>query len=165
MNSIPSWISGADTELGLAQNQAVALTLDDHRMMISRTHLVERLHEACSAVNLQAGEGTVYEQTFIQPQECLCSYIYKRKAIEFGMSLEIFPEGPTLTFWFVRPKRGAGLVERCFGYRLDDSRGVTHQILIRPTMAKDADVEQWFSYLLSGLHFSFKQKETPAPSQ
>lgn len=162
MNPSTSWISDVVGKFRLRQN-----VIDDfpmfsrYRLMIDRSRLVERMNATCDAINADAGLPIIYDEVFVQPHELACSYVFVRNKIECRMSLAILPEGPTLIFSCFKPDHWVERVVRRFGFPLDEEREkVACEVLINPATVNDAQLQQWFTYLLSGLRGPFKPLKT-----
>lgn len=158
MSTSPDWISDVLGRFQLRQNVTGDFPIfHRYRLMVERSHLIERINGTCNAVNSLAGEALVYIEMFFQPHQLACRYVFEKDRIECRMSLAILPKGPTLIFSTFKANRWAEWINRCFGNSWDEEREhVVCEILINPATVSDAQLEQWFTYLLSGLRSSFK---------
>ena len=157
MSTAQPWIDDVLRKLQFQQNVLDSSSFDNYRLMVDRSRLVERMRATGNAVNSEAGEGLIFEDFFIQPQPLTCRYVFERDGIESSMSLAILSEGPTLIFSSTKASLWGESIRRCLGQHLQRKRdNVEFQLLINPTNVDNADLQQWFTYLLSGLQHSFK---------
>ena len=133
--------------------------LDLYRSMIDRARLSERMHEICLAINSEAGQNILYEQSFIQPQQMLCQYTFANGDIEYEMSVAFLAAGPTVVFASHRRDNKPRQVLRVYGDFLDKFTSISYShCLIDPLTISDDDLQQWFTFLLSGNHRKWSPK-------
>ena len=134
-------------------------SLDLYRLMIHRARLIERMHQICLSINSEAGQNILYEQSFIQPQQMLCQYTFANGDIEYEMSVAFLAAGPTVVFASHRRDNTPHQVLRVYGDFLDRFTSITYrQCLINPSKVSDADLQQWFTFLLSGTRRKWSPK-------
>jgi hypothetical protein len=162
MSATISWISDVLGKFQLRQN----VTDDFHgflryRSMVDRARLVERMNATCDAINSQAGRTLIYYEELFQPNELARRYVFDRDNIEFRMSLAILSKGPTVIFSTLKTNYWGKWINRRIRYSSDEVReSVVCEVLINPETVNDAELERWFTYLLSGLRYSFKPAKT-----
>jgi hypothetical protein len=125
--------------------------------MISRSRLVERMHAASDAINSQGEQRLLYEQVFVPPSNVICKYVFDQGYMECTMSLVIFSAGPTVEFSRAKANPLVASIRQIFGSRGENRKEtLVHDLLIEPAAVTDTEVKRWFTYLLSGLRYSFK---------
>jgi hypothetical protein len=156
MKTAMPWINGVLNKFQLREKRSDDLKVNRYRRLVERSHLVEKMSSTCESINSHAGERIIYGEMFISPHPIAWRHVYETDNKECRMSLTIRTEGPTLVFSWVKPKEWMGSVQRCFGYYAGERNHVVWELMINPLNIKDADVQGWFTYLLSGLRHSFR---------
>ena len=134
-------------------------TQDLHRgqLMVACAQLAERMHAVRDAIHSEAGQNSIYEEVYAQPHEFFRRYVFEKDNIDFHMSLAIVSAGATMRFSSFTAKHWIGRLINPFGNPIGKIRvNIKCQLLIDPATVTDTDLEQWFTYLLSGLRRSFK---------
>jgi hypothetical protein len=126
--------------------------------MIARSRLPERMNATSNAINLQAGQGLIYAEAFVQPHPMFRRYVFDKEDIEFSMALVIQFEGPTVIFSSIKPNLWVRSIQRYRGLGIFNRSNVACKLVIDPATVSDADLQAWFTYLLSGLQYSLKPK-------
>ena len=125
--------------------------LDVYRIMIKRMRLAERMHEIYLSINSEAGRSILYEQCFMQPQHMLCQYTFDNGNIEYQMSVTFLASGPALVFASHRRDNVPHQILRVYGDFVDKMTSIRYwECLIDPSRVSDRDLQQWFTFLLSG---------------
>ena len=154
--SIP-WVSDVLRKFQFRRFKTHYFPSDHYRAMVDGSQLVERMHAASDALNSQGDHRLLYEEVFVPPHRLVCKYVFDQAHIECSMSLVIRSAGPAIIFSTLKSNRLMAGVRRILGFRIErrKERRVC-DLLIDPAAVSDADVQQWFNYLLSGLRSSFK---------
>lgn len=127
--------------------------------MIDHARLVERMHEIYLSINSEAGQNILYEQSFMQPQQMLCQYTFDKGDIEYEMSVAFLTCGPALVFASHRRDNMPHQVLRLYGNFVDKMTSIRYwECLIDPSQVSDSDLQQWFTFLLSGTRRKWSPK-------
>jgi hypothetical protein len=151
-----SWIDDVLKNFHLREDGIDDSREDRYRLMIARSPLLERMNAICNAINLQAGQGIIYAEAFVQPHPMFCRYIFDKEGIEFSMALVIQFEGPTVILSSTKSNLWVRSIERYRWSGIFNRSNVACKLVIDPATVSDADLQQWFTYLLSGLQHSHK---------
>jgi hypothetical protein len=154
MSTSNSWIDNALEKYHLREDVIDEAQADQYRLVIGRSRLLERMDAIAGAINLRAGRGLIFTETFQQPHCVFRRCSVDKEEIESSMALVIKLEGPTMIFTSsnLRPwLRRIGYYRR-FG--IQDSGKVKCELAIDPERINDTDLQAWFTYLLSGLQHS-----------
>jgi hypothetical protein len=159
MSTTRPWITDILNEFRLNTNPENCPGFDSYRMMINRARLMERMHEIYLKINSEAGQNILYEQSFLQPQQILCQYTFDRGDVEFDMSLGFLATGPALVFSSHRRDNLPIHISRLYGNFVNKMTSIKHwECLIDPLMVSDRDLQQWFTFLLSGARRKWSPK-------
>jgi hypothetical protein len=119
--------------------------------MIKRSRLIERMHEIYLSINSEAGQNILYEQSFLQPQQVLCQYTFDKEDIVYEMSVAFSAIGPTLVFASHRRDNMPHQILRLYGNFVDKMSCISYwECPIDPSTVSENDLQQWFTFLLSG---------------
>ena len=135
------------------------LSFDPGQLMANCSGLLEKMNAICDAINSEARQTLVSEETPLQQDQIACRYRFAKagECKEYWITLAVLPKGPTLIFSSFRWDQWSEPICRIFGYDLARrEERIYCAFRINPTSVSAADVEQWFAYLLSGLQGSFK---------
>ncbi len=122
---------------------------------LTKSTLLDRLRQLPSLINQEAGYPLLNVQWFLPPQKVVCTFTVRKDTNDCGMQLVLRQAGPTLVFYTKKKGREAtsyGL----YRYLTGSSINVKHRRVIRPAAVTDRDLQEWFSYLLSGFQESFQ---------
>jgi len=125
---------------------------------LARTGLLDRLRALPSLINEEAGRHLVHEQWFLPPQRVVCTFTLRKEKLQYGMQLVLRRTGPFLVFYTKKPgtsSRAHSLYRYISGTPAIDVRS---RRLLRPAEVSEADLQEWFSYLLSGFEESFQPR-------
>jgi len=157
MGTTPSWISNLLSKYQPRQNVTEGSTFARYQFTLDRSRLIERMDATCEAIDSQAGGRVISIEFFLQPQILSRRYLFHRGSVRFSMALAILAHGPTLIFssnqaneWVQRIRRRCGL------YVEPPRERVVFELMINPSTVNNADLQQWFTYLLSGFERSHK---------
>jgi hypothetical protein len=166
MSTTLSWIGDVLIKFHISYNLTDDTRIDHYRLMVDRSNLMERVNGTCRVINSQVRGGLVYGQMYARPHATAFRVGFVRGGIEFRMSLAILPGGPTLIFSSIKDNEWGERVLRHFGHGMEERENVISKLVINPATVSDADLQQWFTYLLSGLRRSFKPtKKLPCPEE
>lgn len=158
-----SWVGNVLTKFHLRYNMTDDFRIDRYWLMMDRSSLVERVYETCHAINSCAREGIIYGEMFTRPHAIAIRVGFIRGDIEYLMSLAMLEGRPTLLFSSRKEHLWNKSVLRRFRHSLKRKENIICKHVINPSKVSDADIQQWFTYLLSGLRRSFKPAEATAP--
>jgi len=99
----------------------------------------------------------MWVEEYTQPHPLARRYVYTKDGVEYSMALVFLPKGSTLVFASFKEGRWRGRMRGLWGWRSQEgSDSVKCKLLINPATVSDDHMQQWFTYLLSGLRHSFK---------
>jgi hypothetical protein len=156
-----SWIGDVLETPHLAEDALDSSRFERFRMMFDRSHLLNRANVMCNSLNSQAGEVVIYPETFTDTHPVIGRYIIEDDDADITMELAILPEGPGVVFSSKKKHALVNRIQRYCGLHPTEKNSVICKLLIDPAMVRDAEIQEWFNYLLSGLHHSFK----PQPAE
>jgi hypothetical protein len=159
MDTGQSSITDALKNLHLRTDHTGRLGFGRYRTEIERCELLEKLHLVREAINREAGQLIVEEQMYIQPQTIQCKYTFEEGGMVWEMTLVLTRNGPTMVFsWWKRDgRRKWGGIRRLYScFRGSSERVLTLKLQFQPATVNNADLEQWFTYLISGFRDSFR---------
>jgi hypothetical protein len=167
MSATSSWIGDVLTRFDISYNIPDEIMIDHYLLMVNRSDLIERVYGTCRVINAHVRGGLIYGQLYAQPHAPTFRIGFVRGDIEFRMSLAILDEGPTLIFSSCKEHQWVESVLHHFGHRnMKERENVISKLVINPATVSDADLEQWFTYLLSGLRRPFKPaRKIPHPKE
>jgi len=114
------------------------------------------MNATCNAINSQADPRLIYEEVFLPPHPILRRYVVNKDHIEFRMELAVLLNGPGVIFSSTQTGHWTGWFQRRRGADPDARFNTAYQLVIDPATVTDADLQLWFTYLLSGLRSSLK---------
>ena len=158
MSGRNSWIGDVLKNFHLREDGIDDSGADRYRLMIARSPLLERMNAICNAINLQAGQGIIYAEAFVQPHPLFCRFVFDKENIEFSMALVLQFEGPTVIFSSTKSNLWVRSIQRYRWSGIFNKSNVACKLVIDPATVSDADLREWFTYLLSGLQYSIKPK-------
>jgi hypothetical protein len=126
------------------------------RSMIDRAQLAEKMGVLCNSINEQAFAGLIYEEVFTAPSPIVRRYVYAKDNIEYSLTLAILYDGPGVIFSSSKPNDWTSRLRRYWGLYSLGRNNVAFKLVINPATVNTAELQQWFTYLLSGLRFSFR---------
>jgi hypothetical protein len=129
---------------------------DRFRMMFDRSHLLDRANATCKALNAQAGDVLIYSELFMDTHPVIGRYTIEDENVDITMELAILSQGPGVVFSSRKVRPWVKRVQRYCGYHPEEKIDVVCKLLINPAAVTDAEIKEWFTYLLSGLDHSFK---------
>jgi hypothetical protein len=151
-----SWIDDALTKFHISNDENIRLKLDNYRAMVERSSLIERIYGTCRAINAHGRDGLIYGQMFARPYALAFRVGFVRGNTESRMSLAILNEGPALIFSSIKVEPLDSHGRHYFRHFRRRREKFICRIALNPAAVKDAEIQQWFTYLLSGLKRSFK---------
>ena len=121
--------------------------------------LLDGLHTVRDDINRTAGRLVVDEQAYDQPQLQLCKYTLRREGVNYQMTLIQVECGPIVVFsWYHTPHRTR--LRRILGlfaaHQDPEHPKIKYKLQFYAATVNNVDLQQWFTYLLSGLRCSFK---------
>jgi hypothetical protein len=159
MSTTGSWIGEMIQKFHLRENVIDDSRIDRFRLMMDRSSLPERMSATCGAINAQAGRGVIYQEVLLQPHPVTRRYTFENHKSITIMELAILFEGPGVVFSFNKTKPWVKRVKSYCGYCTEEKKHVVCKVVIDPAIVSDAEIQQWFTYLLSGLQNSFKTRQ------
>jgi hypothetical protein len=129
---------------------------DRFRLIFDRSRLLDRAIATCTSLNTQAGMMLIRSETFSGTYPIVGRYSIEEENIEMTMELAVLSEGPTVIFSSKAVRPWVKRIQRYCGLESKEKIDVTCRLLIDPAVVTDFELQQWFNYLLSGLHDSFK---------
>ena len=129
------------------------------REQLDRSELLATMGRVADTVNFKAGELLIDVQSYLPPEALVRSFCFQRHGQDYLLQLESWGPQPTVVFmtrkwrnllcpnfltWFYHLLG----VEEC----VVDLR---HSSLFRAEQITEADVESWFTYLISGFDRAF----------
>lgn len=156
MGTTYSWVGEVEQVPHLSEEAIEASKFDRFRGMFDRAHLLDRANAAATSLNFQAGELLIYSELFTTTHPVVGRYIIEEEYNTFTMELAILPDGPGVVFSSCKSRPWVKKLQRYCGYRPEEKIRVICKRNINPASVNDAEIQQWFTYLLSGLHPSLK---------
>ncbi len=161
MGTSYSWVGEVEQAPHLSDEAIEPSNFERFRGMLDRAYLLDRANAAATSLNFQAGELLIYSELFTDTHPVVGRYIIEEECNTFTMELAILPDGPGVVFSSRKSRPWVKKLQRYCGYRPDEKTRVICKRNINPGSVSDAEIQQWFTYLLSGLHQSLK----PAPME
>jgi hypothetical protein len=153
-----AWIRPLLARLGLLQPNAEVLDPAKLWDELEQSTFLPRLREAARLINSEAGYQLMHIQWFLPPQRIVCTFSVKKEKADFKMQLVLRQAGPTMIFYSRGPGSGVNY-SRLYRYLAGDTSGnVRLRRVLLPADVTDKDLQEWFTYLLSG----FQETFTPA---
>ena len=156
MGTTNSWIGDVLQKFRLRENVIDDSRIDRFRLMIDRSSLPERMNATCAAINAQAGQGIIYQEVLLKPHPVVRRYTIADHKITTIMELAILFEGPGVVFSFNNTNPWVKSIKRYCGYNTEVKNHILCKLVIDPATVSDAELQRWFTYLLSGLRNSLK---------
>jgi hypothetical protein len=163
MSATSSWVGDVLTRFHLRYNTTEDFRTDRYRLMMDRSSLIERVYGTCRDINSCACEGIIYGEMFARPHAIAIRVGFIRGDIEYLMSLGMLDGRPTLLFSSRREYQWKKSVLGRFRHSMNTRENLICKLAINPSTVSDAEIQQWFTYLLSGLKRSFKPAEAISP--
>jgi hypothetical protein len=154
-----SWVKKSLKHLNLSTVEPERPALDEFRRQIERCNLIVRMQETHDLINKEMGRIIVFQDLYIQPQAIMCKYTLETPKVHYQMALVLRENGPALVFSSHRPSAaaGQGAIENfCRKFLPPSMDVIKHELPVNPEVVNDIDLQEWFSYLLSGLRNSYK---------
>lgn len=156
MGTTYSWIGEGAEIPHLGEEVIDDFKFNRFRGMFDRSHLLERAAATCTSFNLQAGEVLIYSEIFTDTHPVMGRYVIEEEHSSFTMEIAILSDGPGVVFSSRKSRPWVKKFQRYCGYRPGENSRVVCKLNINPSSVSDAEIQQWFTYLLSGLHHSLK---------
>lgn len=157
-----SWIKKTFKDLRFTPVALPSSGWEEFRSQIEHRKLVDAMHITCQSINKEAGQMIIYERLYLPPQKVICKYMFERPSMECQMALTLRETGPTLVYSSYKPNRvvGYGAIKDFYQYFVQPSQWtVKHELRVYPAVVNNIDLQQWFTYLLSG----FRNSRKPRP--
>ncbi len=151
-----SWMGDVFQTPHLAEDMFEHSKFDRFRAMFERARLLDRTNAICTSLNAQAGEVVIYSEIFTETHPVIGRYLIEDDIADLTMELAILPEGPGVIFSSRKKRALVNRIQRYCGLHPTEKNSVVCKVLIDPAMVTEPEIQQWFNYLLSGLHHSFK---------
>ena len=143
--------------LQVSREEPKDCTFDCYREILAESLLVEKMHAMRDSIHAGAGQNLLYEEVYAQPNESICRYVSEGGGIDYHMSLTILRHGPMVRFSSFKPRNWIERLAYPSGHQIGEMRvSIKCKLLIDPPAVSNADLEHWFTYLLSGLHRNLK---------
>lgn len=159
--STTSWVVNIIKQFQPRRNVNDYSEFDRYQLLMERSSLPTRIQEVCDDFNAQDGQWFIYDFRFTQPHPLVCRYAFERGGKEFRMSLVIHSDGPMLIFSSVNLRPWLPGVLCYLGYQGNREKIVCER-QVDPSAVSDGDLQEWFTYLRSGLRRSFKPAKVTA---
>lgn len=157
MNERCPSLKSALEELELARNEAGATSVA-FRDQLERSELFEMMRRVCQLINTAAGTLIIDVQSYLAPEVIVRSFTLKKGRDEYVMQIELVGSRTQVVFLTQKHPSGfsrfAGLIYGLLGAEKSDVN-VKLAFVIRPEGVRERDVEEWFTYLLTGLNRRF----------
>jgi hypothetical protein len=150
------WVRPLLAELHLLNHRGWPRPPGELWQELSQSDLLQRLEPLPSLINEQAGQPLVDAQWMLPPQEVVFSFAVVRNDTEFVMRLVLDQAGPLLVFFSKKVESSYPHSAFYHYFMRDDSIHVKLRYVIHPAQVTDQDLQEWFSYLLSGFQKSFQ---------
>ena len=154
------WLGDVITRFQLRSDTRNNSRINRHWSMIDRASLLERVCDVCQEINSGAREGVVYGRMFARPYPMAFRVGFVRGDTEFLMSLAMLDEIPTLVFSWRREYQWKKSLLPWLRHSAARKEYPVFEREIDPSSVSDAEIQRWFTYLLSGLRRRFKPVET-----
>jgi hypothetical protein len=169
MSTAQSWIGDVlhifhRREVAEVESHFDRSRFDRFRLMFEHSRLLDRANATCDAINIQSGEGLIYQEIFMDSHPVVGRYILEKENMDITMELAILYEGPGVVFSCKKVRPWVKKIQRYCGFYMEEKSHVVCKMLINPASITDGEVQMWFTYLLSGLHHSLKPTRRAPPS-
>jgi hypothetical protein len=129
------------------------------REQLDRSELLATMGRVADAVNAKAGELLIDVQSYLPPEALVRSFWFHRQGQDYVLQLESWGPQPTVVF-LTRKWRSLLFPNflSWFYYLLGMEESVVdvrYSSLFRAERITEADVEKWFTYLISGFDRAF----------
>lgn len=129
------------------------------RERLARSELLTVMDRIADTVNAKAGDLLIDAQSYLPPEVLVRSFSFRKGETEYLLQLESWGSDPTLVF-LARYCRGPTFMAWCgWIYRLFGADEYVIEVKFRSQFRMDdvteADVERWFTYLISGFDQAF----------
>ena len=129
------------------------------REQLDQSELLAAMARIADEVNAKAGNLLIDVQSYLAPEALVRSFCFGKDGQDYILQLESWGPKPTVVFLTRKWRRLLFLnsldwVYRCMGveeYVID----VKFSSVFRPEQITEADVENWFTYLISGFDRAF----------
>ncbi|MGA9471336.1 MAG: hypothetical protein WBV36_02660 [Terriglobales bacterium] len=129
------------------------------REQLDQSELLAAMGRIADEVNTKAGNLLIDVQSYLPPEALVRSFCFGKDGQDYVLQLESWGPKPTVVFLSRKWRRllfmnSLDWVYRCLGveeYVID----VKFSSLFRPEQVSEADVENWFTYLISGFDRAF----------
>jgi hypothetical protein len=129
------------------------------REQLDHSDLLTTMGRIADAVNEKTGYLLIDVQSYLPPEALVRSFSFHKDGQDYVLQLESW--GPTPTLVFLKRKwrnpslmNSFGWIYRLFGIE-DYVIEVSYSSLFRAEQITEADVERWFTYLISGFDRAF----------
>ena len=129
------------------------------REQLDQSELLTTMGRIADAVNEKAGNLVIDVQSYLAPEALVRSFTFHKGDQDYILQLESW--GPRPTVVFLRRKwrsprflNSFGWIYRLFGveeYKIE----VSYSSLFRAELVTEANIEKWFTYLISGFGRAF----------
>jgi hypothetical protein len=129
------------------------------REQLDQSELLTTMERIADAVNEKARDLLIDVQSYLPPEALVRSFSFHKDNEDYVLPLESW--GPTPTVVFLRRKWRVPLFLNSFGwiYRLFGVEEyvieVSYSSLFRTDLVTEANIEKWFTYLISGFDRAF----------
>ena len=155
MSTTSSWVGNIIKQFQLRRNVNNYSDFNRYLLLVERSRLPTMMQAVCDGINAQEGEWFIHDDRLAQPHPLVCRYALDRGDKEFRMSLVIHSDGPVLIFSSVNLSLWLASVQRYLGYHGNKEKIICER-RVDPSTVSDADLQKWFTYLLSGFRRSLK---------
>jgi len=149
------WINPLLSQLNLIDIRAINADPRYHWRQIEESHLIERISELVAQINNAAGYHVLEMLEFLPPQNKVLVINFDKGGVQHKMEVLLQNDGIFIIFGTVR-RLSAGW-ERYFPQ--NSKKGnytAAFELAIQPAEILSKDIQNWFSYLLSGLNKKFR---------
>jgi hypothetical protein len=129
------------------------------REQLDQSELLTTMGRIAEAVNEKAGDLLIDVQSYLPPEALVRSFCFHKDGQDYILQLESWGPAPTLVF--LKRKWRGPLLLNSFGW-LYSLLGIEEYVidvgyssLFRMELITELDVENWFTYLISGFDRAF----------
>jgi len=149
------WINPLLSQLKLIEMKDVIVDPRHLWEKIEENHLLERISKLVAEINTAAGNHILEMLEFLPPQKKVLVINFGKNGVQHKMEVTLENEGIFITFGTA--KRFSTGWERYFSQNSrKDNYAVAWEQAIHPAEILSKDIQNWFTYLLSGLNKKFR---------
>ena len=148
------WAKPVLDQMGLAQAPAIEGILSSLRDELETSQFLDRIRDAVTQMNREAGRQIVESQEFLRPARLVTRLRHTRNGTQYCLEIAVRPEGPKAVFYTIK-KVPRGL-QRIFGNSASNRISNAYSLYFRPEAIREADVQSWIKFVLSEFKKEFQ---------